>query len=52
MLPPMVVAAKDEGKKLRFSFKGVDGVLTSFSGMGSKTSFQESSALPGSLSNA
>jgi hypothetical protein len=31
--------AKAEGKKLRFSFKGMDGVLTSFSGTDSETFF-------------
>jgi hypothetical protein len=37
LLPPVLVAAKDEGKKLRFSFKGTDGSLTSFNGTYSKT---------------
>jgi hypothetical protein len=47
LLPPVVVPAKEEGKKLRFSFKGSDGSLTSFSGTGSKTFLSGVLSTPG-----
>jgi hypothetical protein len=47
LMPPVVVQAKEEGKKLRFSFQGSDGSLTSFSGTVSKTFLSGVLSTPG-----